>query len=50
MGFGIWDLPQKVTTKAKFGPLGQKWNFLGPFWDLSGTFDCYLYQKCHKIL
>ena len=27
--FGIWDLPRKVTTKAKFGPLGQNWDFFG---------------------
>ena len=42
MRFGIWDLPQKVTTKAKFGPLGQNWDFFGtifgPFRDLSRYF------------
>ena len=32
--FGIWDLPQKVTTKAKFGPLGQNRDFFGTFWGL----------------
>ena len=36
--FGIWDLPQKVNTKAKFGPLGLFWDFFGtifgPFQDL----------------
>ena len=33
--FGIWDLPRKVTTKAKFGPLGQNWDFFGTIF---GTF------------
>ena len=36
-GFGIWDLPQKSSTKAKFGTLGLNWDFFGtifiPFWD-----------------
>ena len=36
-GFGIWDLPQKSTTKAKFRPLGLNRDFFGtifgPFWD-----------------
>ena len=27
--FGIRDLPRKVTTKAKFGPLGQNLDFFG---------------------
>ena len=35
--FGIWDLPQKSSTKAKFGTLGLNWDFFGtifiPFWD-----------------
>ena len=29
-GFGIWDLPRKSSTKAKFGTLGLNWDF---FWD-----------------
>ena len=36
-GFGIWDLPQKSSTKAKFGTLGLNWDFFGTifihFWD-----------------
>ena len=28
-GFGIWDLPQKITIKAKIGPLGQNLDFFG---------------------
>ena len=36
-GFGIWDLPQKSSTKAKFGTLGLNWDFFGtifiPFCD-----------------
>ena len=36
-GFGIWDLPLKSSTKAKFGTLGLNWDFFGtifiPFWD-----------------
>ena len=36
-GFGIWDLPPKSSTKAKFGTLGLNWDFfrtiLIPFWD-----------------
>ena len=36
-GFGIWDLPQKSPTKAKFGTLGLNWDFFGtifiPLWD-----------------
>ena len=37
IGFGIWDLPQKSSTKAKFGTLGLNWDLFGtifiPFWD-----------------
>ena len=36
-GFGIWDLPRKSFTRAKFGPFGLNWDFFGtifaPFWD-----------------
>ena len=36
-GFGIWDLPQESSIKAKFGTLGLNWDFFGtifiPFWD-----------------
>ena len=44
-GFGIRDLPQKSTTKAKFRPLGLNRDFLGPFLDLSGTFSRYFHEK-----
>ena len=47
-GFGVWDLPQEVTTKAKFGPSRQNWNFL---WTIFGPFRHfwrYFYEKCHK--
>ena len=36
-GFGIWDLPQKSSTKATFGTLGLNWDFFGTifihFWN-----------------
>ena len=34
-GFGIRDLPQESTIKAKIRPLGQNRDFLGSFLDLS---------------
>ena len=48
-GFGICDLPQKSTTKAKFRTLGLNWDFLGPFWDLSGTFSRYFHEIAKKM-
>ena len=41
-GFGIWDLPQESSIKAKFGTLGLNWDFFGtifiPFWDFESLF------------
>ena len=42
-GFGVWDLPQKSSTRAKFGTLGLNWDFFGtifiPFWDFQSLFS-----------
>ena len=48
-GFGIWDLPQESTIKAKIRPLGQNRDFLGPFLDLFGTFSCYLHENAKNM-
>ena len=47
-GFGIRDLPQESTIKAKIRPLGQNRDFLGPFLDLFGTFSRYLHENAKK--
>ena len=47
-GFGIWDLPQKSSTKAKFRPLGLNTDFLGQILDLSGTFSHYFHEIAKK--
>ena len=47
-GFGIRDLPQESTIKAKIRPLGQNQDFLGPFLDLFGTFSRYLHENAKK--
>ena len=43
-GFGIWDLPRKSFTRAKFGPFGLNWDFFGtifgPFWSLFSLKCC----------
>ena len=44
-GFGIRDLPQESTIKAKIRPLGQNRDFLGPFLDLPGTFSRNFHEK-----
>ena len=46
-GFGIWDLPRKSFTRAKFGPFGLNWDFLGPFLHLFGTLF-YLFSRKWK--
>ena len=47
-GFGICDLPQESTIKAKIRPLGQNRDFLGPFLDLFGTFSRYLHENAKR--
>ena len=50
-GFGIRDLPQESTIKAKIRPVGQNRDFLGPFLDFFGTFSRYLHENaktCEK--
>ena len=48
-GFGIWDLPLKCSTRAKFGTLGLNWDFFGtifiPFWD----FYRYFHKNAAKL-
>ena len=48
-GFGIRDLPQESTIKAKIRPLVQNRDFLGPFLDLFGTFSCYLHENAKNM-
>ena len=48
-GFGIRDLPQESTIKAKIRPLGQNRDFLGPFLDLFGTFSRYLHENAKNM-
>ena len=48
--YGIWDLPQKITTNAKFRPLRvSNWDkigtFLGPFWIFMGLLVIILMTK-----
>ena len=45
-GFGIRDLPQESTIKAKIRPLGQNRVFLGPFF---GTFSRYLHENAENM-
>ena len=47
-GFGIRDLPQESTIKAKIRPVGQNRDFLGPFLDFFGTFSRYLHENEKK--
>ena len=44
-GFGIRDLPQESTIKAKIRPLGQNRDFL----DLFGTFSRYLHENAKNM-
>ena len=48
-GFGIRDLPQESTIKAKIRPLGQNRDFLGPFLDFFGTFSRYLHENAKNM-
>ena len=48
-GFGIRDLPQESTIKAKIRPLGQNRDFLGPILDLFGTFSRYLHETAKNM-
>ena len=45
--YEIWNLglASKSHYKGKIWTFGRK---MGLFGDLSGTFDCYFYQKCRK--
>ena len=51
-GFGIWDLPRKSFTRAKFGPFGLNWDFFGtifgPFWDFVVIFTKMKEKTCKK--
>ena len=48
-GFGIWDLPQKSSTKAKFGTLGINWDFFGTILYPFGTFSRYFHKNVAKL-
>ena len=51
-GFGIQDLLQRSTIKAKFRPLGLNWDFFGtifgPFWDFVVIFTKMKEKTCKK--
>ena len=46
-GFGIRDLPQESTIKAKIRPLGQNRDFWDHFWTFSGLL-VVIYMKRAK--
>ena len=47
-GFGIRDLPQESTIKAKIRPLGQNRDFLGPFLGLLVVIYMKMQKTCEK--
>ena len=47
-GFGIRDLPQESTIKAKIMPLGQNRDFLGPFLGLLVVIYMKMQKTCEK--
>ena len=42
--YEIWNLTQKILTKAKFRPLRQNWDFLGNILELSGTLSLFSWK------
>ena len=45
----IWGLPWKITTKAKFGPLGQNWDFWDHFMTFLGLLVTIFIEKATKL-